>query len=481
MSTTPNLAKNDLIRVFVMLAIAALGWIVPAVAPITPIGMRVIFVFLAVVVGWTISPDAWPSFIGLLLFPLTGVVTFKEFVAMGWGTDTMMFMVFTFALISFLEYTGFSKFVAAWMMSRSFIQGHPWRLIFMILFSALMICAMVHTFIGMFLMWEIVYNITRYIGQKPYDKFPSIMVFGIAMIGATALTTMPWGGNAIVNLGVYANIAGEPANILRYIGFTIPYAVVSIFVYLLLVKFVFRLDTSVLTNFKPDMVNKDDLKVTFEIKASIIFLISFIALLLLPSLLPKGSAVVAFINRFGMAGTLIFMFAVLSFVTHNNKKIFNFPELATKGINWNMIAMIAVILGIGGCIMNEKTGIAPYLNQTLVPMLSGLPTVTFVFVLIAIVVFLTNFLINMVVVAMFLPLVIPMAPQLGLNAELLSYVVMCASTVAILTPAGCAAASILFPNKKWIKTGDIYKYGVPTVIGNTLLLIAFYFVYMLIY
>lgn len=49
--------------------------------------------------------------------------------------------------------------------------------------------------------------------------------------------------------------------------------------------------------------------------------------------------------------------------------------------------------------MNEKTGIAPFLNQNLVPMLSDLPPVAFVVILIAIVVVLTNFMINMVVVA----------------------------------------------------------------------------------
>ncbi len=101
-------------------------------------------------------------------------------------------------------------------------------------------------------------------------------------------------------------------------------------------------------------------------------------------------------------------------------------------------------------------------------MLTSIPPELFLLVVIFVVVLLTNFLINMVVAAMFLPVIMPVCTGMGLSPDLVAFAIMLASTNAILTPAGCAAAAVLFPNKEWMRTGDIYKYGVPTVIVNTL-------------
>lgn len=81
---------------------------------------------------------------------------------------------------------------------------------------------------------------------------------------------------------------------------------------------------------------------------------------------------------------------------------------------------------------------------------------------------------------MFLPILVPMAESMGHSPMLLSFAVMLASTNAILTPAGCAAASVLFPNKDWITAKDIYKYGTPTVIIFSAFLIIYFFISMFI-
>ena len=128
--------------------------------------------------------------------------------------------------------------------------------------------SLVNTFVGMLLMWEVVYGITRGIGQKPHDKFPSIMVFGIAMQGAFSLSAMPWGGNAIANLGVYANIMGAPADVIQYVLFMLPFGVLEIMVYIALAKFIFRLDVTPLKEYKLDISAQGEL--AHELKTALI-------------------------------------------------------------------------------------------------------------------------------------------------------------------------------------------------------------------
>ncbi|MCB8815254.1 SLC13 family permease [Desulfosporosinus shakirovi] len=460
---------KELVKVFGFLVIVGLGWILPAPAPITPIGVRVFFVFLAVVYGWSVTGQVWPSLLSCLMFPLTGVVTMKEFIAMGWGGDVFYFMVLAFVLIKFLEQVGVSQFLAAWLMSRKFIQGHPWRLIFMILLTAYVICSLVNIFIGIFLVWEIVYNITKIVKQKPLDKFPTLMVFGVAMMGALSLSAMPWGSNAIVNLGVYANIMGEPGNMIRYIIYTIPVGILSMFAYLVLCKYVFRLDIAPLKEISGEMINPQELVLTKTKKIAFLALSVFIALLLLPSLLPKTTALYQVLNNMGVVGVIVLVFTALSLVKVDGENIFDFAALARAGIPWNMLAMTLIILAIGGCLMNPATGINAYLQQNLTPLFTSLSPFVFVIAITLITFILTNFMINMVVVALLLPAVVNMSSVLGINPEQISYLIMVVSTNAILTPVASAASVILFPNTEWIRSKDIYKYGVITAIVITVI------------
>ena len=461
--------KRELGKAAIVLVIALSGWFIPAPAPMTEIGMRCITVFLSMIVGWSLTGRAWPSFMGLLLFPATGVVTLKQFLANGWGSDSFVFLVIAFVLVGYLKETGVSEFLANWLLSRKFLEGHPWRLIAMILFAAYLICSLVNTFIGMLLMWEVVYGITKGIGQKPYDKFPSIMVFGIAMQGAFSLVAMPWGGNAIANLGVYANVTGANADMIHYVLFMIPFGIAQILVYTALAKFIFRLDVTPLKEYKLDIASQGEM--TFELKQALIMLVVFVVMLLAPSFIPKGTDLYTFYNNFGSTGIALLYFVILMLLYHKDKPAVNFAELATKNVPWNMVMMVAVILAIGSCLINEKTGIQAFLTQNVVPALTSMQGLVFVLVVIAVVVVLTNFLINMVVVAMFLPVIIPICSGMGLSPEMVAFGIMLASTNAILTPAGCAASSLLFPNKEWIKTADIYKYGVPTVLINTVIIV----------
>ncbi len=471
MEAKPGMDK-ELLKVLGFFAIASLGWILPAPAPITPIGMKVFLVFIATVYGWTITGHVWPSLFACLMFPLTGVVSMKEFIVMGWGSEAFYFMILAFALIKFLEEAGVSQFLASWLMSRKFIQGHPWRLIFMILLTAYVVCSLVNTFIGIFLVWEIVYTITNIIKQKPFDKFPTLMIFGIALMGALSLSAMPWGNNAIVNLGVYANLMGEPGNMVLYIMYTIPVGILSMIAYLLLCKYVFKLDITPLQELTGDMIDPKDLELTLVKKIALAALGLFIVLLLLPSILSKGTALWMVLNSLGIVGVIIFVFVVLSLIKVDGQNIFDFATFARKGIPWNMMAMVVVILAIGGCLMHPATGVNAYLQQNMAPLLTSLSPVMFIIAITVITVVLTNFMINMVIVALFLPVVISMSATLGIHPEQISYLVMVVSTVAILTPAASAASTLLFPNTQWIRPKDIYRYGGVSVVVVTFIAVA---------
>ncbi|WP_051688332.1 SLC13 family permease [Desulfofalx alkaliphila] len=253
---------SELAKVAIYLVIVAIGWFMPPMGAITDIGMKLIFVFIAAVYAWSVSSETWPSLLTFVLIPATGVIPFKDFITAGWGTETALFIVLMFILVKFLEEQGVSQFIAAWMLKRKFLQGHPWRMFFMILLVAYLICSLINIFVGIFLVWGVVYSISKSLGFKPYDKFPTVVIFGVAVMGALSLTAMPWGTNSIVLLAFFGNLVGAPIDLAKYITFTVPYGLVVIAAYLLLSKFVYRLDVSGLKNMDDSFINDADLELT---------------------------------------------------------------------------------------------------------------------------------------------------------------------------------------------------------------------------
>ncbi len=482
MSTSPYTSslRKERQLFFVSLAIIALFYVLPAPAPITPMGMRVIGVFLAVLLGWSLTNEVWPSLLGLLAFPLTGVITMPGLLVVGWGSPTVVFLIFAFGLIQYLEITGFSQHIANWLMSRSFLAGHPWRLAFMLLFMSFILDLFVKTIVGVLLAWELIYRITDAAGMKAKDSFPTLMMIGVTMIGSLSLVTMPWSMNAVVDFSIYERTMGMSVNIGKYLLLSVPFGLLAIVVYMALCRFVFRMDVAPLQKMDASFFAEVDLTMTLAKKRAAGALVAFVVLLLLPAILPKELFFSQVLQQISIVGAVAIIFLVLSLQDKIGAESFQLAGVLAKGIPWNIILMLAVILSIETVLMNPETGIKAFLNQTLGGFFEGYSFIMLIVVTLVVITLLTNIMMNMVVVTLLLPILAPLAPTLGMASEAMGYLIIVASSVALLTPASSAAASLLFPNTKWVTRKAIYSYGTLTVLVLALLLFVVFLAWYLI-
>lgn len=77
-----NLSKNKksyYIHTVIMLAIAVAFYFIPAVEPLTPLGMKVLGVFLAMLYGWLFCDVVWPSLFGLLMLGVVDTIRLGQF------------------------------------------------------------------------------------------------------------------------------------------------------------------------------------------------------------------------------------------------------------------------------------------------------------------------------------------------------------------------------------------------------------------
>ena len=452
------------IQLTIFLALAFLGWIIPPAYGLTSEGVKMLGILAGAIYGWTVTSEVWPSLLAFFLIPFTGIVDLSGLMAVSWGSDIVLFTILIFILVAFLEETGASNFVAAWLLTRKFLNGHPWRLLFMLFAVAWLLCTFVNIFAGVFITWGIMYEIFNILGYKPYDKFTTITLFGVIAMGALSLSALPWAGNALVILNSYANTSGTAVNMLHYLSYSLPFNLCAMLCFLALCRWVFRLDVSRMKNLKMDFFKDDDLTLTPQRKVALLSVVALIVFLLIPSILPDSLVLTQFFNAMGLQNKLILIFIIISFIRIDSKPVFNFAELAVKGVNWNMIIMTMSIMAFVRLLALPATGISAFLAQILTPVFSNISLITFFIITVIITVFVTNFTINMVVAMIMMTVTIPIGANWGIPPEQIVYLVTICCTIAFILPAGSPAGMLLFSNVNWIKATDTYKYTAPTIV-----------------
>lgn len=132
-------AKRDKLYLHVFItALLMFGFgCLPAPDPITPLGMKMLGVFLGLIYGWSFSSLAWPSIMGMLALIMTGSISFDQLLSLGFGNTTVVFLLFVFMFTAAIEQEGLTEYLAYWSISRKVLIGRPWVLSFAVLFGAM--------------------------------------------------------------------------------------------------------------------------------------------------------------------------------------------------------------------------------------------------------------------------------------------------------------------------------------------------------
>ena len=462
------------------LIIIAVFCIAPPVGAITPEGMRLVGLFIAFIYGFAITADAWPALLTIILFPITGLVDFIDVLGLSFGGDTVFFILLSLILVEYMEVSGAAKYIATWLLKRKVLVGHPWRLLAMILFICWLISSFVNAIAGMMLTWVFLYSMFDQFGYKPFDKFPSVILLGTCAVGGLGLSTLPWGNNSIVILDAFTTQTGIDVNYFTYMGFSIPYGLITIFVYLLVCKFIFRIDVTPLKEFDPSTLSSESQTLNAEKLIAMLSMIALVLLILIPSCLPADSAIVAISNKFGLSGKLLLIFTIGHIIRIDGKPACNFPKLAKEGIGWKLMMIVSSIMVFSTLIGDEKTGISVFLRESIGPFFENRAAGSIIIVVTIITIVFTNFMINKIVAVLMISMTMPIIISLGLDPIQFVCLYTVACTIAFMLPSASQSAMVLFSNTDWIRTKDVFKYGLPVIIAMGISIVIWDIIYFMI-
>ena len=431
------------------------------IKPITPVGMKVLGIFLGMIYLWSFVELLWPSLLGILVLGISGYAPMPRVLLKAFGDVVPVLVLFATILFGAIQHYGITRYISRWFLTRKIINGRPNMFNFVFLYATYVLGALSANILPVLLfMWSILYSVLEDVGYKKGDRYTAIMVIGTMLAATAGQAAKPFTGSALMIVAAFEKVAKTPMDYLPYMLFGFITATCTVVIYTLLIKFVFKPDMSRIADISIERFEREKLPpMDLQQKVYFFALFGYLILVLLPSILPKTLSFIAFLNRLGAWGIVIGFVVLLCLFKVNGKPIMNFKEIAAKYVVWDVYFLVAMAIVISDALTENSTGIKPFLTETLNPLLGNRSPSVLTAIFVAVSIIITQFANNAVMGVLLMPVVQAFAVQNGSNSMAIATIMVFALHVAILTPAASPYAAVLFANKNWVDAKDVFRYG----------------------
>lgn len=447
---------------FIITALIIFGVrLLPNIGQITDEGMVMLGAFIGAVYGWTFIDMLWPSI--LAMFSMGLELGVAKVVAAGLGNTITWMLIFFYIVIGILSESKITDNIAAFFLTRKFTLGKPWALFAIVIFGNF-ISSLLNGFGSLVIFLTITFKLCDLAQVKTYSKLPTMMGIGIVLGTALAAIMFPFKGTSLTLLVAWSGITGESMDYVRYMATSFPMAIFILSLFILICRFVIRVDVTGLKDFKPENVNIALNKLNNEQKLAAIIIAWVILNLCLPSILPKTWRLTVFLNSMTAFGQVAIPILVFMVIRYHDKPIIDFNKIAAKYVPWELFMMMGVIMPLTSFLTADTTGIKQFMTALVQPLM-GLGTVGFLLLLMGITVALTNFANNAVVGMIMMPVIYAFGLSSGaLSPSAALMILIFCTHFAFLTPGATPFAAIMFGNTDWVRSADVFKWGIPTII-----------------
>ena len=223
---------------------------IPGFAGITPLGMGILGTFIGAIYGWMTIGMLWPSVIALLGIGLS--VGMNQMLVAGFASLPFFGLVFCIPIINICSDTGAFSWIIDKVLTSKAMQGKGLLTVW-VLFMLSFLLGFTNPIIMCLVICSFVTTICKQVGIQKNEKFPIYVYLGIAFAGMLGQVLFPFVGTGLTLVMAYnAMFPQFPLDFVSYLIFMLPMGTVLITIYTLLLKILFRVDVSKLSNFKPE-------------------------------------------------------------------------------------------------------------------------------------------------------------------------------------------------------------------------------------
>ena len=422
------------------------------VEPLTPLGMRLVGVFLGVLYGWLFIEIVWPSLAGLLAMMLVGGMKPATLLNNSFGHPIVQMMFFIFVFCATINHYGLSRFIS-WLFTYTFLGS--------IMLLGGLTSASPAALIG----WSILYGVCEVCGYKKGDSYPTMMVFGIVFAAQIGQSMIPFKQVALTVFSAYETMSGMGIDYAKYMLIACLICLLCALFFIVLGKYIFRPDMSKLLNLEADKLDTDgSLNLTGVQKTVLLFLFLLVLLLLAPNFLPADFFLTRFLKAIGNTGIVILLVTVMAAIKVEGKPLLNFKVMVDSGVTWGIVLLLAFVQPLTIAMAAPGSGITDFLMQLLTPFFGESSSITFALFIGFAAVALTQVMNNGAVGVVLMPVIHSFCQASGMAPELPLIMVVMGVHFAFLTPAASASAALLHGNE-WCNTKAIWKSSPLAILG----------------
>lgn len=458
-------AKRYTLSIMTLIIMFGFGHL-PVIEPITPMGMKILGVFIGCIFGWLTVDVFWPSILGLILLGFSGYMTVPQVFSAAFGNQSTQMLLFMMILGGLIKVSGATEVLTLKLLSMKSMQGHPWRIALVLFIASFIISVLCGgAVVAVIICWGLLYDISEQVGFKPGDKYSMLVAAGVVFIGALGNHFFPFQGSVVTSMGFTGM---ELHYTSQYTIFFLIFTVIMVAIYMLALRFIFRPDvTPLIKNFELQGV-----KVFSGEQKLVLLLIAVLFMaLLVPSYLAPTNPVRIFIKSFGDHILVALTLAAATFVIYHDKPLAAIQSMMEAGCNWNVFFMVMAAFTLSGAVTSADTGVVPFINATIAPFFADKGEFFFVAISVILASILTNIINNAVVAAIVMPVCCNIAVSLGFQPEIVTILLVGACMVGIALPTGSPIGAMIFGNKEWLPGQNALIQGLFAVALHTFMLI----------
>lgn len=473
-----SLLKNKTsyyIHTIIMLTILAVFYFfVPAVEPLTPLGIKVLGVFFAMLYGWLFCDVIWPSLLGLVMLAVCGYDTIDNVLLSAFGNSTVILIFLFCAVTAILSAAGVADYIANKLVSLKIVQGRPYTLTFMLLIVMIILNLLLSATPAFIMMVPLIKEVATRYGFKPGDVWPMYTILAANWVGCVAYQLLPFKAGPAMVFGSYSELSGiTDINYIAYIACVAAMLIATIAIVLLFCRFIVKPDVTPILKNKSDVQN--DEKLTSMQKYVLISFIVLLVAMLLPNIAPADWALTTILKTIGTNGLLLIYIALYVFL--NFRDGINFKMIMSRDMAWPALSLVASALTIAGAFKDDSTGIIAWIGEIVAPIVEGRSVVLFVGLIILLTTIMTNVANNMATLAIFTPLVYTVGISTGADINMLAVMlcVLMTGAIGLATPPASSTTAYLAGEKEWVPGNSVMKYGVIFCVFNMIIVYVFGF------
>lgn len=424
------------------------GMLTP-IEPLTPVGMKVLGIFISVLFLWSTVGLAWPALMGIVALGMSGYCTVNEAIALSLGSSVVWQVLMFMLLAGGVTACGLGEYIARWIISRPFLKGRPILFTFMF-FVGFFVSSIMTISIGVILLaWNVIQNLAEIVGYDENSSFIKALKIYMAMACGLGEFCVPFKGWQLALCNAYTAAVGEPANYPLFIFSALLIGIIIIFLCVLAMKYIFKHDFSKLADFDASVLASSQKSMT---KVQGIYLGTFIFIMvitLIASVLPAEMAIVQIINqKFTTAGIYALIIAVLCLVKMDGEPLMDFAKVSQVGVRWEPILICAAAIPIANALTSDATGILELFANILNPLFANASIPILISFILIVTLVLTNLGSNTGVALFLIAITVPLGKQMGADMGLLGIVIIYSASLGLMFPGASALSALCYGQKE---------------------------------